>query len=202
MNITEYIVRQIYELDFADKNLSTDIYIYGINTGVHILLNIAVTLAISLILNKVTVCFEFFLFFIPLRSTSGGFHFSSKHICTLVSTLIFFLILKYQNLIYRNLNLFFVFTAFCIILIIIIPVTGSRIRKLDSNEISNFQSKKIKLIFLYIISIFILALLNLKYYITPILSAIILIAILLVIDLLASKRLNFDNIFSNMKLFQ
>lgn len=188
MNITKYIVKQIYKLDFADKNLSSDIYIYGINTGIHILLNIAVIFAISLILNKVTVCFEFFLFFIPLRSTSGGFHFSSKHICTLVSTLIFVLILKCQNLIYINLNLFLIFAGFCIILIIMIPVTGSGIRKLDSYEISNFQSKKTKLIFLYIISIFFLALLNRKHYITPILSAIILTAILLVIDLLVSKN--------------
>lgn len=188
MKITKYIVQQIYTLDLADDKYSSTIYTYGINTGISILLNLLIILVISFFQNKMIVCLEFFCFFIPLRSISGGFHFTSKRICSVVSTLTFIFILNCQHYILKNFDVFLILTFFCILIIIIIPIKESNIRRLDSNEITNFQNKKKFLCNVYIIMLITLLLLGLKTYITPILSAIILIAILLSVDLIVTDK--------------
>lgn len=186
MKITNYIVQQIYSLGLANAKYSSDIYSYGINTGINILLNLSAMFIISFFQNKIIVCFEFFFFFIPLRSISGGFHFSSKRICFIVSTLIFYIIINSQDFILRNFTIFLVLTFFCAALIIIIPITESNMRRLNPNDIIKFQRKKISLCNVYIVVLISLLLFKLKKYITPIISAIILITVLLIIDLTIS----------------
>lgn len=187
MKIAKYIVRQIYILGLADDKYSIDIYTYGINTGINILLNLSIILIISFFQNKIIVCFEFLLFFIPLRSISGGFHFTSKRICSVVSTFIFIIILNCQDIILNNFYISLLLTFFCIILIIIIPISESKVRKLNLNDILTFQSKKRFLSSVYIIVLIILLLLKQRIYITPILSAIILVTILLIVDFIVSS---------------
>lgn len=187
MKITQYIVQQIYALDLANNNYSVNIYRYGISTGISILSNLLVILVISLLQNKFLVCFEFFVFFIPLRSISGGFHFVSKRICSIVSTLIFILVLNCQNLILHNFFIVVIFAFLCIILISLAPITENNVRKLDLSDIVKFQRKKKALCNAYVIVLIILLLMGLKVYITPILSAIILVSALLSIDFIVSN---------------
>lgn len=188
MKITNYIVQQIYTLGLADNNYSVNIYRYGINTGISILLNLLTILTISFFQNKLLVCFEFFLFFIPLRSVSGGFHFASKHICSIVSTLIFIIILNCQDFILENLIVFIIFTFFCITLVVLIPITESSVRKLDPCDLKNFQHKKRILCIVYVIILVVLLISKSKICITPILSAIILVTILLFVDFIISRK--------------
>lgn len=184
MKITNYIVEQIYKLGLANEKLSIEIYRYGINTGINILLNILVIFFVAMFQSKIIICFEFFLFFIPLRSTSGGFHFSSKHICSVISTIVFSLILKFQDFIYKNSLPFFIFAFFCSIFIIAIPTRDNKSRKLSAKDILFFQKKKVFLIKIFLMTVITLLLFNQKVYVTPILSAIILVAALLIADVI------------------
>lgn len=188
MKITNYIVQQIYTLGLANDNYSVNIYKYGISTGISILSNLLIILTISFFQNKLLVCFEFFLFFIPLRSVSGGFHFTSKHICSIVSTLIFIIILNCQDFILVNLFVFMILTFFCIVLVFFMPITDNSIRKLDPCDFKNFQLKKNFLCNVYVIVLVILLILGLRVYITPIVSAIILVTLLLSVDFIISKK--------------
>lgn len=194
MKITNYIVHQIFSLGLAKENFSPEVYTYGINTGINIIINFLTTIIISILLDKTVFCIEFFIFFIPLRSTCGGFHFSSPKKCFFVSTIIFSIILQYQILFYKNFIFSLGIAFFSTILFFLFPVKGSNVRKLSLKDILYFEKRKKKLIYLYLIIIFILLLLSKKRYITPIISAIILAALLIIIDfVISSKRKKIAN---------
>ena len=67
--LTNYILLKgvIEENDF-------EIYQYGFQRFLELFINIMCSIIIAILLNMKLECIVFFLFFIPLRSYSGGFH--------------------------------------------------------------------------------------------------------------------------------
>jgi len=64
-----------------------DVYLYGFQSFLEILLNVICSIFIALFLHMEIECILFFLFFIPLRSYNGGFHLENYYACLFFSCL-------------------------------------------------------------------------------------------------------------------
>lgn len=80
--LTNYILTKgvIKENDF-------EIYQYGFQRFLELSINIICSIIIAILLNMKLECIVFFLFFIPLRSYSGGFHMEHYLSCLFLSCL-------------------------------------------------------------------------------------------------------------------
>lgn len=80
--LTNYILLKgvIEENDF-------EIYQYGFQRFLELSINIMCSIIIAILLNMKLECIVFFLFFIPLRSYSGGFHMEHYLSCLFLSCL-------------------------------------------------------------------------------------------------------------------
>ena len=58
-----------------------DLYEYGFNMGITVLLNLISTIVIGVIVGKVFESIAFLVFYIPLRSYVGGYHASTPRRC-------------------------------------------------------------------------------------------------------------------------
>ena len=58
-----------------------DLYEYGFNMGITVLLNLISTIVIGVIVGKVFESIAFLVFYIPLRSYAGGYHASTPRRC-------------------------------------------------------------------------------------------------------------------------
>lgn len=82
IKLTNYILAKgvIVESEF-------DIYQYGFQRFLELSINIICSIIIAVLLDMKLECIVFFLFFIPLRSYSGGFHMEHYISCLLLSCL-------------------------------------------------------------------------------------------------------------------
>ena len=65
-----------------------DLYEYGFNMGITVLLNLISTIVIGVIVGKVFESIAFLVFYIPLRSYAGGYHASTPWRCYFISIVI------------------------------------------------------------------------------------------------------------------
>ena len=65
-----------------------DLYEYGFNMGITVLLNLISTIVIGVIVGKVFESIAFLVFYIPLRSYVGGYHASTPRRCYFISIVI------------------------------------------------------------------------------------------------------------------
>lgn len=102
-----------------------DIYIFGLEQGMHLILNIGMFLSLGLFLKQIWESLFFMVFFIPLRRFSGGYHAKTRARCYISSFLMCLIILLYTK--YGILNLLIrivVFSLFTLILFIFAPSTN------------------------------------------------------------------------------
>ena len=79
MSIADYLVDKMLQ-----KNIVVDdkeIYIYGLNNGIMILINFMTTFFLSFMMQKTFILLFFLVSFIPLRSYCGGIHCKSRILC-------------------------------------------------------------------------------------------------------------------------
>ena len=96
MSVADYLVNKMLQ-----KNIVVDdkeIYIYGLNNGIMILINFMTTFFLSFMMQKTFILLFFLVSFIPLRSYCGGIHCKSRILCYLFSNVIILLLLNIQNL--------------------------------------------------------------------------------------------------------
>lgn len=118
-----------------------EIYQYGFETFLELFINVICSILIAVILDLKLECIIFFLFFIPLRSYSGGLHMEHYITCLFLScgTLIGVLLLvKYYTL--QPILSFLLLLPAIIIVKVIGPVNHPN-RTVDAEENEYFQKK-------------------------------------------------------------
>lgn len=73
------------------KNEDIELYRYGIRNGLIFAGNLIITVLVGIVTGRLGVVLAFLLFFMMLRSYSGGFHLESKWGCFLLSVLVLFI---------------------------------------------------------------------------------------------------------------
>lgn len=136
MKLTDYILKK--ELI---REESYDIYQYGFQCFLEVALSTVCSIVIALFLHMIPECLFFFLFFIPMRSFSGGLHLNTYFACFIGSCLILastLLAVKYLTVpILISLILYLV----CAIIILIIGPVNHPNREVDSQENRVFMRK-------------------------------------------------------------
>ena len=120
------------------KSDKREVYVYGIECTISSLFVIATTLLFALLIGKTGITVIWFLFFLPLRHTSGGLHASSHIGCFLISITIGIACIL-LNSVFKNHIAIIVVGNFIIIIIIFLcapvlhinhPVSKKRLRKI------------------------------------------------------------------------
>lgn len=92
--MVERIVRKKLEIWEQNGHISEDeleIIEYGMIQGIYSITGIVLTLILAAMFGSVTMGILFLLFFMPLRSVSGGYHAKTRGKCFLISCLIMFI---------------------------------------------------------------------------------------------------------------
>ena len=181
MQFTNYILKKMIDYHIIDND-DKEIYIYGLNTGIMIIINLFTFLIFSYLMKELDMAIILLLSFIPLRSLSGGIHCSSKFVCYIVSNTTMLILLGLLEcfrkrawfiLILATISGYYVFSK---------KVANSHNRNLDDYEIIFYSSSKKKIICLLFFIIIMLLLMHKFEYAVTIMCSIILSAVLLILD--------------------
>ncbi len=136
IKLTDYILKKelIHKEDYA-------IYQYGFQCFLEVALSTVCSIVIALFLHMLPECLFFFLFFIPMRSFSGGLHLNTYFACFIGSCLILvstLLAVKYFTVpIFISLILYII----CAIVILSIGPVNHPNREVDPQENRIFLRK-------------------------------------------------------------
>lgn len=180
MSVSDYLVNKMLQ-----KNIVVDdkeIYIYGLNNGIMILINFMTTFFLSFMMKKTFILLFFLVSFIPLRSYCGGIHCKSRILCYLFSNVIILLLLNIQNLFCNNIIIFLLTSFVSFVYLFCTKTTGNQTRYLDNCEITRYT--KIKRIILFSIVIIGITLIKINFFIytTTLFSSINLVALLVILE--------------------
>lgn len=181
MKCTDQIVSKMDEQKLLKYD--RDVYIYGLNNGLMLFINLITSLVIALIVHQFWALVIFLVCFMPLRSYCGGIHSHSRIVCYIISNLIILAVLLSYQYLYSFFIYIGAFSFCCFIYLCITKPINNKKRNLDSSEIKFFQ--KIKLAIL-VLELFIFGLL---FLIIPKYSIIVLLAIVLVFFLVIIEKL-------------
>ena len=175
-------------------NEDREIYIYGLNSGFTILINIITALFLSCVVRKTDILLFFLISFVPLRSYCGGIHCKSRYLCYIYSNIIITSLLVIQNYFYENIVIFLVISFVNFLYLFCTKTKGNQVRSLDDYEI--IQYTKIKRIILLIIVCVGIILFLTEYFLysTTFFTSINLSAILVVFEKMKNKKCCIHNI--------
>ena len=161
-----------------------ELYSYGFNQGLTILLNLLTALVIGLFFNCVLEIIIFMTAYIPLRSYAGGYHAKTPLICYCLSTLLLVLVefaVKYLHFnLFEFLVVYFVTSA---VILILSPIEDLN-KPLECIECKTYKRKVIKIWIIESIILWVLFVLDFKIYAFCILIVYFVLTIMLVLGLL------------------
>lgn len=123
------------------KSDDRELYVYGLNQGLSILLNIVTTLGIGLLFGTVLQLVVFMVAYIPLRSYAGGYHARTPVRCYLISIAmltIISLLIKYITL---GRWVYLIETAISSVIIAILSPVADNNKPLDEIEIVVYKKR-------------------------------------------------------------
>ena len=160
--VSEWFSRRLAEQGIINEE-EREIYRYGLSNGMVILLNLFTTLLIGIFSGHLLSAALFTLFFMLLRSYSGGYHSDSRVFCYLVSSAVL-LIPVYTSEVMTKIPaglVVAILLAASAVIFILSPMDSPK-RKLDAEEKRHF-GKKARLILFAELAVFGL-LYGLRYY--------------------------------------
>lgn len=166
------------------KSDERELYSYGFNQGLTILLNLLTALVIGLFFNCVLEIIFFLTAYIPLRSYAGGYHAKTPMICYYLS--IFLLVIVESAVKYLDLNFFEFLVVYFITSAVILnlsPIEDLN-KPLDGIECKTYKRKVINIWITESIILWVLFTLDFKIYAFCILIVYFVLTIMLVLGLL------------------
>jgi len=141
LKITDYLVqnRIISESD-------SEIYSFGFKAGFAMLANIAITLAIGVIMGMLLESLLMLAIFVPLRSCAGGVHASNNIKCLLLSVIAVFLVLIMAREAsgFFNDTLIFIIGVVCSIIIFILAPVQDANKPLNKDDCKVLKRRSLK----------------------------------------------------------
>lgn len=172
------------------SNEDKEIYAYGINRVLTIVLNVAATLILGIIYGRVYEAALFFTAFILLRSYSGGYHASTPMKCYVFTVLLITTILSVMKFVSVHKYVCFGLSLLSDIIIILLSPNEAKNKPLDAIERIIYKRKTVIILCIESIIIFIsFRLSNIETY-----SSLMLVHITIALSLTISsiKMHNFD----------
>ncbi len=125
------------------KSEDRELYAYGLNQGITIILNMITTLCIGLLFGCVVELLVFMVAYIPLRSFAGGYHAKTPLKCYLSSIVMLIIVsvaIQYVNV---TLEIWFnyVIVSVSVAIIVVLAPVEDRNKPLDEMEIKVYRHK-------------------------------------------------------------
>lgn len=142
VNISEKITNRLIRNNVID-NCSREIYLFGVEQFLTIVLNIVTTLAIGIVLGELWQSLLFVLLFMALRTYAGGYHASTPMGCYLLTSSIIAIALSVLK--YIEINIFVCVGLLIIsgVVILILSPVASENKPLDNIEFVIYRKKTI-----------------------------------------------------------
>lgn len=181
MKLNKIIVSKLEENGLLKYD--KDIYLYGLNNGLMLFINLITSFIIAIFLHKVLALVIFLMCFIPLRSYCGGVHSHSRIVCYIISNTLILLMLFTFKYIYFYYLPFFIFSLCCFFYLCLSKPKSNNKRNLDSTEIKTFNKLK------YYVLIFNLLIFLILFFLKKEYSIIVLFSIILVFFLVIIEKI-------------
>lgn len=185
-NVSERITNNL-EQNKVIKPEERELYLYGFEQGLTLLLNALTTLVVGLIFGKLLYAILFMAFYIPLRSYAGGYHARTPFRCYLISIAIIIalcMLLKYlvlNNIVYCILSLVSALT-----IIIFSPVEDAN-KPLDEKEVIVYRRRTLIILSIEIIIALIMFLLNWSQYLLCFVYSLFVLSVMLILGKILRK---------------
>lgn len=142
VNISEKITNRLIRNNVID-NCSREIYLFGVEQFLTIVLNIVTTLAIGIVLGELWQSLLFVLLFMALRTYAGGYHASTPMGCYLLTSSIIAIALSVLK--YIEINIFVCVGLLIIsgVVILILSPVASENKPLDNIEFVIYRKKQL-----------------------------------------------------------
>ncbi len=136
----EKVVNQLINAGVINKE-DKELYTYGLEQGLLIVINILTTMLIGIVLGMVWQSILFMIAYLPLRSFAGGYHAKTQSQCYFLSiVLTSAVLLAIRFISWTNLICLSVALAAGIIIFVLAPV-AARNKPLDRIEVSVYKKR-------------------------------------------------------------
>lgn len=144
------------------KSEDRELYVYGFNQGITILLNLITTLCIGLLFGCVVELLVFMAAYIPLRSFAGGYHAKTPLRCYLSSIVMLIIVSVAIQYVTLEIWIHYVIVAVSAIVIAVLAPVEDRNKPLDEIEMKVYKQRTIFIVIIEIAVFVILDFLKLE----------------------------------------
>ncbi len=125
------------------KSDDRELYVYGFNQGLTILLNLVTTLGIGLLFDSTVQLVVFMVAYIPLRSYAGGYHARTPLKCYMISIIMLIAVSICLRCIVLNHWWYWILVVLSIILIVFLSPVEDKNKPLDEIEVTVYRKRTI-----------------------------------------------------------
>ena len=123
------------------KSEDRELYIYGLNQGLSILLNLATALGIGLLFDSFFQLVVFMTAYIPLRSYAGGYHAKTPLRCYIISVVILIIVSISVKYVVLEILTYFIIAFISMTIIAFFSPVGDSNKPLDKIEIMVYKKR-------------------------------------------------------------
>lgn len=140
------------------KSEDRELYAYGLNQGITIILNMITTLCIGLLFGCIVELLVFMVAYIPLRSFAGGYHSKTPLRCYLSSIVMLIIVSVAIQYVTLKIWVYYIIVAVSVMIIAVLAPVEDRNKPLDDIEMKVYKRRTIVCLSLEII-LFVLSIL-------------------------------------------
>ena len=189
--VSNKITDKLIENGIID-NQEKEIYIYGLQQGMTMILNIATTLLIGILFQMVWQSIVFMLAYIPLRSYAGGYHAKTQLRCHMLSViLITVALLGIKMIQWTNFSSLLATFLSGVVIFALAPVADKN-KPLDQKEKVVYKKKAIIILSILISAIVLLLLLGKSQILLCITMALVILSFMLVLGRIVHKNADLE----------
>ena len=134
----------IVERCCKEKNSNEiELYIFGINQGLNMLLNIATALFIGILFGEVFRAFLFMFSYIPLRSYAGGYHAKTPIRCYLLSLIMLIIVLIGMKYLPVSDLVYYAILATAVLIVFLLSPVEDKNKPLDETEHKVYKKRAV-----------------------------------------------------------
>lgn len=178
------------------KSDDRELYVYGFNQGLTILLNLVTTLGIGLLFGSTVQLVVFMVAYIPLRSYAGGYHARTPLKCYIISIIMLIVVSICLKYIALNHWWYWVLAVSSIFVIIFLSPVEDKNKPLDEIEVTVYRKRAIIIIMVEVVLSILFGILRISNLLNAMSLVFIIMSAMLVIgcvnNKLNAKRISSD----------
>lgn len=136
--------KRIVEHCCKEKNSNEiELYIFGINQGLNMLLNIITALFMGMLFGEVFRAFLFMFSYIPLRSYAGGYHAKAPLRCYLLSLIMLIIVLSGMKYLPVSDLVYYAVLAGAVLIVFLLSPVEDKNKPLDETEHKVYKKRAV-----------------------------------------------------------